>query len=121
MIDFTTNPISDAVVVVQVNGRLSELERDYFFNCVGDLLDAGHRHVIVECQGLGHVSSSGLATLLQARKRAIKDGGHIYLTHLSSTLAEVLELTKLGRLLSVYPTTEAVIEMINANGLPATE
>ena len=121
MIDFTTNPISDSVVVVQVTGRLAELERDYFFNCVGDLVDNGYSHVIVECQGLGFVSSSGLATLLQARKRVKKEGGRIYLTHLTSTIAEVLEVTKLGRLLSVYPTTDAVLKIIETSGSPCPE
>ena len=121
MIDFITKPVSDAVVVVEVAGRLSELEREYFFNCVGDLVDTGYSHVIIECHGLGYISSSGLATLLQARKRVHKDGGRIYLTHLGSTIAEVLELTKIGRLLSVYPTTEDALKTIETDGTPCME
>ena len=121
MIDFITKPVSDDVVIVQVTGRLSELERDYFFDCVGDLVDAGYSHVIIECHGLGYISSSGLATLLQARSHVQKGGAHIYLTHLSSAIAEVLELTKLGRLLSVYPTTEAALKVIGTDEMPCTE
>ena len=118
MIDFITKPVSDSVVVVQVTGRLSELERDYFFDCVGDLVDGGYSQVIVECHGLGYISSSGLATLLQARKQVKKKGGRIFLTHLSSTIAEVLELTKLGHLLAVYPTTEDALKKIATDGFP---
>lgn len=117
MIDFTTNPISNSIVAVEVTGQLAEMERDYFFTCVGDLVDNGYRHVIVECYGLGFISSSGLAALLKARKQANKKGGRIYLTHLNSTIAEVLEVTKLGRLLSVYPTTESVVESLQKNEL----
>lgn len=117
MFDFTINPLSDSVVVVQVTGRLADLERDYFFSCIGDLVNNGYRYVIVECHGLGLISSSGLAVLLKARKRASKKGGQVYFTHLSSTISEVLEMTKLGRLLAVYPTTESVIESIETNEL----
>ena len=65
MIDFISKPISDSIVVVQVTGRLAELERDYFFDCVGDLLEAGYSNVIVECTGLGAVSSSGSSGLVE--------------------------------------------------------
>lgn len=115
MIDFTTNPLSNSVVVVQVTGRLAEMERGYFFTCLSDLVEAGYRHVIVECHGLGLINSSGLAALLMARKQVTKKGGRIYLTQLNSTIAEVLAVTKLGRLLSVYPTTESVVESVQEN------
>jgi len=117
MIDFTTSPLSNATVVVEVRGQLVESDREYFFNCIGDLIENGYCHVIVECHGLGFISSSGLAALLQARKRVHKKGGRIYLTHLNSTIAEVLEITKLGRLLAVFPTTKDAVASIEKNEL----
>ena len=114
MIDFTSVPYSDSTIVIQVSGRLMEMDRQYFFGCVSDFIESGYQNVIIECHKLGFLSSSGLSSLLVARKQAVQRGGKVYLTHVSSSLAEVLELTKLGRLLSVYPTTESVIETIES-------
>ena len=95
MIDFTSQPMSHSTIVVQVKGRFVASDRNYFFDCIGDYIDSGYKHVIIECQGLGYLNSSGVASLLSARKRVNSSGGRIYLTHLDSTLAEVLEVTKL--------------------------
>ena len=109
MIDFTSNQISETAVVVQVSGSLTEMSRSYFFDCIGDMTDSGVQHVVIECQRLGYLNSSGLAALLVARKRAARQGARIYLTHLNSSVAQVLELTKLGRILSIFATTEEAI------------
>jgi len=110
MIDFVTRQISDTTMAVKVSGELTEMNRKYFFDCVSDLITSGSNHIIIECQLLGHISSSGLALLLAARKRASKKGCKISLTHVNSSIAEVLEVTKLGRILSVYPTTKDAVE-----------
>ena len=112
MIDYTTRQISDTVTVVEVSGTLYESDRKYFFDCIGDMIESGSRHIIIECHQLGHVSSASLALLLTARNHAAKKGGRIYLTHLSSSIAQVLEITKLGRLLSVYSSSEEAIAHI---------
>jgi anti-anti-sigma factor len=115
MIDYTTRQISDAVTVVEVSGTFYESDQNYFFGCIGDMIDSGSRYIIIECHRLGHLNSAALASLLSARKHAAKKGGRIYLTHLSSSIAEVLEITKLGRLLSVYPSTESAIKDIQSD------
>ena len=52
MIDFVTKPISNSMIVVEVRGRLTEMERDYFFDCVSDLIDSGYQRVIIKCPNL---------------------------------------------------------------------
>ena len=114
MIDFTSKQISDTAVIVQVSGSLTEMSRSYFFDCIGDMTDSGIQHVVIECQRLGYLNSSGLAALLIARKRAARQGARIYLTHLNSNVAQILELTKLGRILSIFATTEEAIYSFQA-------
>lgn len=116
MIDFVSKQISEMTTVVSVSGRMTESNRKYFFECVQDIIESGVRHVVIDCDRLGYLDSSSLAGLLRARKRAIKRGSRISLAHLNSNVAEVLELTKLGRILSIYPTTNAAIA--NVNGEP---
>lgn len=114
MIDFVSKPTSKSTIIVAVSGDLTGADRDYFFDCVGDYVDAGYTNVIIECHKLGYLNSSGMAALLSARQRAAKNGARIFLTHLSSNLAELLEMTRLARLLSVYSTTEDAIATIES-------
>lgn len=113
MIDFTSRPMSNSTIVVEVTGSLTGTDRKYFFDCIRDYIKSGYRNVIVECHKLGYVNSSGLALLLGARQRVARaGGGRIYLTHLNSNVANILEITKLGRLLSVYETTDQAVAKI---------
>ena len=117
MIDFQTEILSNSVAVISARGKLDESTRKYFFACISDLMKEAKppnvaQHVIVECNGLGSLSSSGMAALLSARTRIRKNGGKIYFTHLSSMLATALEVTKLNKLLSIYPTTEDALRQI---------
>lgn len=115
MIDYTTRKVSEEVTVVEVSGKLDEAGREYFFGCIGDMIESGSRYIIIECHRIGHLNSGALASLLSARKHAAKKGGRIYLTHLSSSIAEVMEITKLGRLLAVYPSTEAALDAVRSD------
>lgn len=112
MFDFVTRPMSNSTIVIEVSGQLSEANRAYFFDCIGDYIDAGYEHIVIECHRLGYVTSGGLAQLLRARQRAFGRGANVYLTQLDSQVAGILELTKLGRILAVFPTTEEAIASI---------
>ena len=109
MIDFETEQYPGGIAVVSVEGSLDESNRTYFFDCVKDLIDDGSSQIIVDCNGLGFVSSSGLAALVRARSKAESAGGKIYLTHVHATIADVLNVTKLNKILSIYPTTKQLL------------
>ena len=123
MIDFNMERISQSTSIVRVRGVLNGSTRNYFFDCIADLLgdDGGEtnklKNVIIDCNGLGFLSSSGMAALLTSRKNAKKRGTKIYLTHLNSTIAKALEVTKLNTLLAVYPTTREVLLKLNTGYL----
>lgn len=115
MFDFVTREITRSTVVVEIKWVFDEVNREYLFDCITDLLDSGVTNIILECQGLGHLNSFSLATLLVARKKATRKGARICLTHLNSSLSEVLEITKLGQLLRVYPTTKDALASLPEN------
>ena len=123
MIDFEMERVSQSTSVVRVRGVLNGSTRDYFFDCIADLLgdDYGEtnriKNVIIECNGLGVLSSSGMAALLTSRTTAKRRGTKIYLTHLNSTIAKALEITKLNSLLAVYPTTREILLKLNTGYL----
>ena len=117
MIDFEVKKVSNSKAVVEVRGDLNEMTRSYFFDCIRDLLVSEVRHVIIDCRGLGFLSSSSMSALLMSRKSAQKKSCKIYLTHVNSTIASALEFTKLNTLLAIFPTTEIVLAKLDRDGL----
>ena len=115
MFDFDIKQLPGGIAIVSVRGMLDESNRTYFFECVKDLINDGFSSVIVDCDGLGHINSSGLAGLVRARSQTESSGGKIFLTHVNATVADVLNLTKLNKLFSIYATTEEVLETLNAD------
>jgi len=53
---------------------------------------------------------NSLASLLWARSIAGTIGGSIYLTHVSAMVNDVLQITKLSRLLKIEPTTRELLQ-----------
>lgn len=117
MIDFQTKKVSDSVTVVEVSGKLDEMTRSYFFDCISDTLEGTCQQIVVDCSGLGVLGSAGLASLLLARKQARKKGGKVYLTHVNSALASLLEQTSLSKLFAIYPSTDQILNRLKMGEL----
>ena len=115
MIDFDTQYFASGTAVVSVRGDLNETNREYFFGCVKDLIADGISRIVVDCDGLGNVTSSGLAAMLTARRKAESAGGTVLLSHVDSRLAGLLNLTRLNRILSIFPTTSQALDHFNVN------
>lgn len=93
-------------------GELDSANLKEFKVHVKELVAEGFRKIIVDCHDLGVVTSTGLAALLWARSTIFKLGGSIYLTHVSGLVNDVLQLTKLSRLLKIEPTTRGLLEKL---------
>jgi len=119
MIDFTNEFVSNSIVVVKVHGVLDRMSRKYFFDCIGDQFSSDVRHIVIDCSGLGTVTSSAVMAMLAARMRSRKRGQGVYFTHLSSTISNVLEVVKLN--LVIHRTTQELLDYIHASESPRLE
>jgi len=70
MIDFNRRMTENGTLVIQATGRLDGETNDYFFGCVKDEIEAGNKKIVINFDGLGHVSSVGLGSLQPKRKRS---------------------------------------------------
>ena len=108
--EIETKRLSDGIGVLVLSGDLNTAQLGTFKEAISELLSEDFKRIIIDCGELGFVSSSGLAALLWARSRASDSGSHIYLTHISSTISDVLVVTKLSKLLRIESTTELLLE-----------
>lgn len=109
MIDFGTYKMKpdDDVLVVGVCGDLDTESAEYFFSCLANEIENGHIKVIVDCRGLEHMSSMGLAMLIRAHSRLKKHGGDVKIARIEGVVATVIRKVNLDKLLNIYPTVRA--------------
>ena len=112
MIDFSTHTTDSGTMVVRLGGELDAETNEYFFDCIKDEIENGHKRIVINCADLGYVSSLGLAALVRARSRIAKKGGRIVLSRVDSKIMDMLHLINFDRLFDIYPTEREAIEVI---------
>lgn len=105
MIDFKTYQPDgiDDVLVLQLLGQLDGDTSDYLIKCVQEHLDDGARKIILDCDCLDFATSLGLGTLVRAAMRVNRESGEVVLCNVRGILAELVQVSQLGRLMHIYP------------------
>ena len=69
---------------------------------VGDLLQQGHKKLILDLGGVSYVDSAGLGELVQAYATTKKQGGMLKLVAVTTRLNDLLTITKLVTVFDSY-------------------
>lgn len=112
MIDFDYKTTDKGTMIIRIRGILDEESNDYFFDCVKEEIKNGHQRIVINCIGLGHITSVGLGAMVRARARAAKAGGTIFLARVDAKVMQVFQLVKLDRLFDIFPTEHEALEAI---------
>lgn len=113
MIDFNTHKTGDQndIAVIELSGKLDNAAADYFFAYVeSEVLEAGTTKVVIDCDQLSYLSSTGIGMLIRIRSRLAKQGGEIRLTRVHGMIADVLRTIRLDTYFQIYDSPEAAIE-----------
>lgn len=101
--EFVADEIDRDVMILRADGGLNGANSGEFVDQLATLIDAGVRKIIIDCSGLTYISSAGLGTLVLLHRRMADHGGDVKVAGLSGMVAQVLSLTRLDRLLQIYP------------------
>jgi anti-sigma B factor antagonist len=96
---------ADAVVVT-ASGEIDMYSAPKLRQTLLELIDAGNRHVVLSMAGVTFMDSTGLSTLLVARKRARSSAGIFRVVGLTGEPAKVIQVTGLADMLPSWDTVE---------------
>ena len=83
-----------------------------FDRVLGQALDEGVLHLVVDLTGVTFIDSSGLSSLLTASARARDGGGALALVLARGEPPSIFRFRGVERLLSLYPSREAALEAL---------
>lgn len=102
---------SQGVKVLSLAGRVTlGDESSQLRNKIKELLSQGNKRLVLDLGGVSYVDSAGLGTLVAGYTSARNEGGEIRLANVTKRLGELLSITKLLTVFSVYDSVEAAVK-----------
>ena len=95
--------------VIRVTGRVDAGTYTQLENKLKEYMDAGHRHLVLELDGIEYLSSAGVRVLISAQKAIKPWGGRLVLAQPSERVKDVLQLAGVDVLFPTYDTTVAAL------------
>ncbi|MCY3910482.1 MAG: STAS domain-containing protein [bacterium] len=96
--------------VLTVTGEIDMATAPRFRQRLLGVITGGAQNVVIDLSGVDFIDSTGLGVLMGAAKRVRSAGGDIRLVMVGSRLAELIELTRLDRVLDVFDSISAATE-----------
>ncbi|MFI3240404.1 MAG: STAS domain-containing protein [Bacteroidales bacterium] len=91
----------DDHILASVEGRVDTITSKDFETVVNSLLKEENSNIILDCDKLSYVSSSGLRTFLIFQKGLNAKGGKLTLRSLSEPIKEIFEITGFASIFSI--------------------
>ena len=96
--------------VLTVVGEIDMATAPRFRKRLHEVIGAGAQLVVIDISGVDFIDSTGLGVLMGGAKRVRSGGGDIRLVTAGARLAELIELTRLDRVVDVYDSVSAATE-----------
>ncbi len=112
MIDYTTtkHETYPNVIVFDVTGRLDSTTCKFLLECIEGYIERGETKLVLDCSELKYISSAGLETFIQTKKRLKAHGGTFAIAGVKGIVAEAIKLVHFDRLFSMFPTVDEAAE-----------
>jgi anti-sigma B factor antagonist len=110
----------DGISVVALSGRivLGE-ESNLLRERVKSLISEGKKKIVLNMGNVAYIDSAGLGILVAAHVSAKNQGAALHLSNLGNKFHDVLQLTRLLTVFSVYDTEADAISSFRPNSLTA--
>ena len=90
--ELTINQTPEAIVAI-LDGRLDTAASPEFAKGMMPLMDAAGQHIILDCEKLEFISSSGLRLFLTLLKNSIANNGKVPIRNVQDKVKEVFVMT----------------------------
>lgn len=104
-------------VVVEIAGRIvAGPECQQIEWLISDLLSQDQKKIIFDISGVSSIDSSGVGIIVMCFGKMKKAGGDLRVAGAKGIVEEVLKMTKVDSIISLYPTAAAAVEGITGQG-----
>jgi anti-anti-sigma factor len=103
---------TDGAVVVRIEGRFEFSTRNEYKRLIGQIVQEGHRRLVLDLEGVTFLDSSALGLMLLTDQNFKLKKGSFSLVKPTGYVRQVIELANLPRVIPVY---DSVDEAMNSH------
>lgn len=100
------------ICVLTLSGEYTAEDVDAFRRAAGDRMEAGARHILLDCEHLEFVDSAGLESWLRLRETLGQGNGQLRLIKPDENVSKILTLTRLHSAFESHPTLESAVRSV---------
>jgi anti-sigma B factor antagonist len=100
------------VKVVQPVGILDGIHGNRLRQEIADLVQAGIKHILIDCSQISFVDSSGLGALVMMMKAAKQAQGQFAICSVNDQVKILLDITSMDRVLTILPNQAAFFSQL---------
>jgi anti-sigma B factor antagonist len=103
--------LMSGIIVLGMRGRITlGRETETFRGKIKELIDAGHRRLILDLGEVTYIDSVGLSTLIAGWTSMRKQGGDLKLVRLPQGVHQLLQITRLATVFEIHNSVESALQ-----------
>ena len=100
----------EGIHLVHVLGALDSLVFEQFKEMMDPLINHAHVRIVLDCEKLTYVNSTGLALLGRYQRISSQNLAFLGIAGLNKRLVKTIDVLGLGKLVKLYPTVEEALK-----------
>ncbi len=102
---------TDSVVVATLKGTIiAGNDTEVLKQKLEELLEAGELQIVLDVGQVTFVDSTGIGALIRGAQAAVRKGGAMKIVHLTKRIHDVLQITRLSAVFSIYDDLQKAIQ-----------
>ena len=96
--------------ILSIEGRLDAITSAEFEIKLMETIENGSIKVIIDCNDLTYISSSGLRVFLLGQKKILSKNGELKICNLQALIKEIFDISGFSTIFSIHPDLEKAIK-----------
>ncbi len=88
--------------VVELGGVIDSTNLEEFFAFVKSFFKQGINRIVLDMEYTSYISSGGLSVIIDAYRRAEKEGGKLVIARASELVSDLFEVVQFGKIIEFY-------------------
>ncbi|MDA3817999.1 MAG: STAS domain-containing protein [Prolixibacteraceae bacterium] len=103
--DLTTSKKGDFTVAA-ISGRIDTTNYNEFETQIMDIIEKGENNIILDCENLNYISSSGLRVFLITQKKLMGTKGKLHLCNMQPAIKEIFDISGFSSIFKIFNTED---------------
>lgn len=107
-----TSKIVNGTVIAKVEGRVDTTNYSELETAIDKIISDGVNNIVLNCEGLSYISSSGLRVFLIFQKKLTAQAGLFHLCKMQPAIKEIFDISGFSTIFKIFDTEEKALENV---------